>query len=107
MLLLKVKSHCFPPQNEREQIMTTNVWLTQVSMNLTVRLYLSPLTEPTSSFSISALLLPQLELKRSHASSSVNAEQSGPIFVLRLFSSGVIITRVIGNDLVLDRKSVV
>lgn len=65
-------------QNEREQIMTTNVWLTQVSV-MKLRVIYSQ-----SAYVLLNVLPPELELNHIH-SSSLNVEQTASVIVLQTY----------------------
>lgn len=65
-------------QNEREQIMTTNVWLTQVSVMRLRVIYAQ------SAYVLLNVLSPELELNHDH-SSSLNVEQTAPVIVLQRY----------------------
>lgn len=67
-------------QNEREQIMTTNVWLTQVSA-MELRVIYSQ-----SAYVLLSALSPELELNHI-PSSSLNVEQTAPVIVLQSYST--------------------
>lgn len=79
-IILKVISTSFVHfQHEREQIMTTNLWLTQVSVIIRV-IY------SQSAYSLLNALSPELELNHIHFS-SLNVEQTASIIVFQSYSS--------------------